>query len=382
MKGSVRKRGKKWYYYFDLGIVDGKRKRVERVGGNTKKEAEKALREALSEFDDTGTYVDESDMTFSDFLDYWHKNYVELNCKINTQNKYKNIIKNHVKPHLGGYKLNTLNSAIIQDFCNIKYKQGYSKSSLSHYMSVVYSSLKYAVTPMKLLKFNPSEYVKIPKYDDTHNDEVKTISKEQFSKLLDRFPKGRLLNMPLQIGYHTGMRIGEVCALTWDDIDFNKRTININKTLIYNPGNDVHFGTTKTKTSNRKILMGNVLVKILKEHKISQNVNKLKYGEFYLDNDYPSPGMVCTSENGNLATPKTVSNIINKTVKKDLGFELTFHMLRHTHATILIQSGVNLKEVQKRLGHSKISVTMDIYGHSTEESQMVAIDIFERYINS
>lgn len=80
-----------------------------------------------------------------------------------------------------------------------------------------------------------------------------------------------------------------------------------------------------------------------------------------MDNDYPSPGMVCTSENGNLATPKTVSNIINKTVKKDLGFELTFHMLRHTHATILIQSGVNLKEVQ-RLGHSKISVTMDIYG--------------------
>lgn len=116
---------------------------------------------------------------------------------------------------------------------------------------------------MKLLKFNPSEYVKIPKYDDTHNDEVKTISKEQFSKLLDRFPKGRLLNMPLQIGYHTGMRIGEVCALTWDDIDFSKRTININKTLIYNPSNDVHFGTTKTKTSNRKILMGNVLVKIL-----------------------------------------------------------------------------------------------------------------------
>lgn len=109
---------------------------------------------------------------------------------------------------------------------------------------------------MKLLKFNPSEYVKIPKYDDTHNDEVKTISKEQFSKLLDRFPKGRLLNMPLQIGYHTGMRIGEVCALTWDDIDFSKRTININKTLIYNPSNDVHSVQLKQKHQIEKYLWG------------------------------------------------------------------------------------------------------------------------------
>ncbi|GAA0230700.1 tyrosine-type recombinase/integrase [Metaclostridioides mangenotii] len=381
MKGSVRKRGKKWYYYFDLGIVDGKRKRVERVGGDTKKEAEKALREALSEFDDTGTYVDESDMTFNDYLDYWYENYVELNCKTTTKQKYRLVIDKHIKPTLGGYKLNALNSALLQDFCNTKYKDGYSKSSLSQYVSVIYNSLKYAVNPMQLLKYNPCVNVKIPKYNDTAEHEVKTISKDQFNILLEKFPKGRLLNMPLLIGYHTGMRIGEICALTWDDIDLTKKTINVNKTLVYNLRNGFSFGTTKTKTSNRTILIGDTLVKILKEHKILQKENKLKYGEFYLDKDYPAKGMVCTSESGNYTTPKSTSSIIGKIAKKELGFEFTFHMLRHTHATMLIQSGVNIKEVQKRLGHAKISITLDTYGHSTKESQKIAVDTFENYIN-
>ncbi|WP_051599274.1 Arm DNA-binding domain-containing protein [Metaclostridioides mangenotii] len=95
MKGSVRKRGKKWYFYFDLGIVDGKRKKVEREGGNTKKEAEKAMREAMGEFDDTGQIIDESTMSYSDYLDYWYENYVELNCKESTQKIYKNRINKH-----------------------------------------------------------------------------------------------------------------------------------------------------------------------------------------------------------------------------------------------------------------------------------------------
>ena len=118
MKVTVRKRGKKWYYYFDLGVVDGKRKRVERVGGNTKKEAEKALREAMSEFDDTGTYVDESDMTFSDYLDYWYENYVELNCKDSTKRNYKSRIEIHIKPGLGSNRMCNL----LQDFFNNKFK--------------------------------------------------------------------------------------------------------------------------------------------------------------------------------------------------------------------------------------------------------------------
>lgn len=119
MKGGVRKRGEKWYYYFDLGAVNGKRKKIERVGGKTKKEAEKALRDALSEFENEGQLFSDNEMSFSDFLDFWYKEYVLLNCKYGTQKNYEKIIKNHLKPDLGKYKLKNLNPAILQKFLMI-----------------------------------------------------------------------------------------------------------------------------------------------------------------------------------------------------------------------------------------------------------------------
>ncbi|MCR1955511.1 site-specific integrase [Clostridioides mangenotii] len=376
MKGSVRKRGKKWYYYFDLGIVDGKRKRVERVGGNTKKEAEKALREAMSEFDDTGSYIDESDITFCDYLDYWYDNYVELNCKENTKQGYTVVIRKHLKPYFKNVKLKDINPSMIQNFVNEKFKEGYSKNYLADIAGVVSSSLMYALYPLQLIKDNPYKYIKLPKYNSV-KEEVKVITKEQFKIIIDRFPKGNLYHIPLLIGYYTGMRAGEVCALTWDDIDLNKKTISINKTMIRNSKSEYLLDTPKTKTSNRTIEIGDTLVSILKEHKIYQKEMKLKLGEFYLDKDYPAPNMVCTSKNGTYTKHKILFSTLNRVSKKELNFTFTFHMLRHTHATLLMQHNVNPIEIQKRLGHANIRVTLDTYSHSTKESARAVAQIFD-----
>ena len=89
MAGHVRKRGDKWYYSFEAGTVDGKRKRVERVGGKTKKEAESALRKALEEFENKGSYTSEKDISVADYMNYWYQNYVIFNCKHHTQNAYR-----------------------------------------------------------------------------------------------------------------------------------------------------------------------------------------------------------------------------------------------------------------------------------------------------
>lgn len=376
MKGSVRKRGKKWYYYFDLGVVDGKRKRVERVGGNTKKEAEKALREAMSEFDDTGSYIDESDITFCDYLDYWFENYVELNCKENTKQGYAVVIRKHLKPYFKNIKLKNINPSMIQSFVNEKFKEGYSKNYLADIAGVISSSLMYALYPLQLIKDNPYKYVKLPKYNSA-KEEVKVITKEQFKIIIDRFPKGNLYHIPLLIGYYTGMRAGEVCALTWEDIDLNKKTISIDKTMIRNSKSEYIFDTPKTKTSNRTIEIGDTLVSILKEHKIYQKEMKLKLGEFYLDKDYPAPNMVCTSKNGTYTKHKILFSTLNRVSKKELDFTFTFHMLRHTHATLLMQHNVNPIEIQRRLGHANIRVTLDTYSHSTKESARAVAQIFD-----
>ncbi|WP_024622200.1 tyrosine-type recombinase/integrase [Metaclostridioides mangenotii] len=377
MKGSVRKRGKKWYYYFDLGIVDGKRKRVERVGGNTKKEAEKAMREALSEFDDTGQVIDESTMSYSDYLDYWYENYVELNCKESTQKIYKNRINKHIRLGLGFNKLNSLTPALLQEFFNNLYKQDYSKNSFKGTSAIVKNSLDYAVNPLKLIKDNPYNYVIKPKFKNIKK-EIQTITKEQFNILLKRFPKGNLYHIPLQIAYYTGMRRGEVCALTWDDIDFNKKTIDVNKTMIINLKSEYELIEPKTQSSYRIISIGDNLVKILREHKIYQKEMKLKLGEYYIDKDYPVPNMVCTSDNGTFTKHTTLSTSMCIVAEKNLGFAFNFHMLRHTHASILIQSGVNPKDVQYRLGHSNISITLDTYTHTSEESRRKVADIFDK----
>jgi len=377
MKGSVRKRGKKWYYYFDLGVVDGKRKRVERVGGNTKKEAEKALREAMSEFDDTGQVINESNMSYCDYLDYWYENYVELNCKDSTKRSYKNIINKHIKIGLGSNKLNNLTPALLQDFFNDLYKQKYSKNTFDIVTTIVKNSLDYAVNPLKLIKNNPYSYVIKPKFKNTKK-EIQTITKGQFDILLKKFPKGGLYYIPLQIAYHTGMRRGEICALTWNDIDLNKKIIDVNKNMILNMNGEYELTEPKTQSSYRMISIGETLSRILKEHKVYQKEMKLKFGEYYNDNNYPMPDMVCTSKNGTFTKHNTLSRIMNTISENELGFSFNFHMLRHTHASMLIQNGVNPKDVQYRLGHSNIRITLDTYAHTSEESRRKVADLFDK----
>ena len=117
MNGGVRKRGSTWSYYFDLGKVDGKRKKKERGGFRTKKEAEIALAAALHEYNHAGTVFEPSEITVSDFLDQWYKLYCEPNLKYNTQVAYLRIIEGHIKPKFGVYKLKSMAPAIFAGIC-------------------------------------------------------------------------------------------------------------------------------------------------------------------------------------------------------------------------------------------------------------------------
>jgi integrase len=263
----------------------------------------------------------------------------------------------------------------IQSFINSLYKSGYSKNYLSSIAMITRASLEYAVYPLELIKENPYKYIKLPKYEN-EKKEIKIITKEQFDKLIDRFPPGTLYYIPLQIGYYTGMRGGEVTALTWDDINLKEKTIEVNKTLIINGEYKYEIGTPKTKTSYRTITIGDTLVNILKKHKKYQMEMKLKYGEHYRDKEFIIPNLVCTNENGTYTKLRSF-DYLTRVAKQKLGFDFTFHMLRHTHATLLIQNGANPKEVQTRLGHANISVTLDTYAHSTEDSSRKVADIFE-----
>lgn len=376
MKGGVRKRSNKWYYYFDLGIVDGKRKKVERVGGNTKKEAEKALREALNEYENSGIVFEESNISLSDYLDFWYKEYVLLNCKYNTQESYRINIEKHIKPKLGVYKVKALTPAILQSFINKKYKENYSQNTLQVLKNILHRSLKSAVYPYKHIRENPMQYVSIPKTKTkTESNKVKTITLDEFNQILNIFPQDSFQRIVLLIGFYTGMRRGEIIALTWDDINLDNKTITVKHTLIKKKNGIFELSQPKTESSCRTIFTGDTLIRLLKEHKLHQKKMKLKYGEFYFDSNW-----VCTKENGQQVNTHTLDTIV-KQIRGALNNDFHFHCLRHTHATLLLENGANIKDIQNRLGHSQLSTTMDTYSHVTDKMKNETVDIFEKITN-
>jgi len=396
MTGGVRKRGDNWYYYFDLGKVDGKRKKIERKGGKTKKEAEAALRKALQEYENAGLLFEPSEISVADYMDYWMKNYVEMNCKYNTIDGYKRIIENHIKPVLGSYKLKSVTPAVLQQYVNEKSTKGFTKHYLVNMISVLSGSFKAAVFPYKFIKENPMQYVKLPKNENMKAEtDRKVITQDEFKRIIERFPQGNSFYIPLQIAYHTGTRVGECCALVWDNINLENKVIEINRILI-KKGKQWYFGTTKTASSVRKIAIGDTLVDILKKHKKWQMENRLKCGQFYNfyyvdknDRIYSVDGtkdykttddqlqFVCTNESGNLITPDSIK-YCSRVINYELMIQFNFHALRHTHATLLIENGANMKDVQKRLGHSRLATTMDTYTHATEKMSKNTVDIFEK----
>ena len=405
MAGHVRKRGNKWYYSFEASSVDGKRKRIERVGGRTKKEAEAALRKALQEYENAGLHFEPSEISVADYMDYWFKNYVMVNCKYNTQSAYEIIIRNHIKPAFGIYKLKSLTPAMLQEFVNNKYLTGISKNHLTNIICVLSGSLKYAVHPCNFIKDNPMQYVKYPKYEHSKLEtDHKVITTDEFQRIIERFPPGTTFYIPIMIGYYTGCRIGEVTGLTWDDIDLEKGTIDVNK-ILYKKNKNWCFGSTKTKSSVRTIKIGKTLIDALKQHKKWQMENRLKYGKHFtqqyeveemdgneklrrvyslelsIDAGTAKPiYMVCTKENGEMMTPDTFK-YASRVIHYDLGIEFNFHSLRHTHATILIENGANIKDVQTRLGHANIETTLGTYTHATEKMAEQSVEIFENAVN-
>lgn len=404
---NVRKRGQKWQYQFEAAKIEGKRKQITKSGFNTKKEALEAGVKALAEYNDSGLHSKLSEISVYDYFDYWYKNYVILELKINTQKSYKNYIENHIKPHLGIYKLKSLTPTILQEFINSKYLSGFSKNHLSNLIGVLSGALKYAVHPCNFIKSNPMLYVNFPKYEHSKTDaNHKYIKPDEFEKIINRFPYGSTFYLPIIIGYYTGFRIGETLGLTWDDINLENRKISINKIIYYNDDTKLwYFGTPKTPTSTRTIEIGTTLLNILKKYKTDQLQNKLKYGCHYtcvyegieiINNKKYRPlyslkanipagtlkkvEMVCTKEDGEIITPNSFK-YASKVINYGLGITFNYHSLRHTHATTLIENGAEIKDVQIRLGHANIETTYNTYVHHTEKMSNNSVEIFENAVN-
>lgn len=383
---GVYKRGNAWYYYFNTTKVGDTYKKVCRKGGRTKAEAEKALRVALNEYENTGSTKMDSNIGVIDYFNYWLENHVKVNLKLHTYTAYEGIVKRHIHKDLGSYKLKSLTPNILQEFLNNKKLNGYTKNGISNFYGVLSGALKMAVHPYELIKENPMIYVSMPKFNIKKSDEeVATLTMDEISKILDRFPVGSSFYIVVQIAFHTGLRAGEVCGLTWDNIDFQNKTLTVEKSLLKR-GTVWEFDTPKTDSSNRTIKIGDSLINILKHHQKWQKENQLRYGQYYNKTEYNFHGkiykttdLISTKENGELISTESLK-YLSRVINYDLGINFHFHMFRHTHATMLLENGANFKDIQERLGHSKLATTMDTYSHVTNKMKQNTVDIFESLV--
>lgn len=417
MQGGVRKRGSTWSYYFDLGKVDGKRKKKEKGGFRTKKEAEQALAAAMTEYNNGGTIFEPSEITVSDYLDQWYELSCKLNLKYNTQVAYLRIIESHLKPKFGAYKLKAINPTVLQEYANSLKLNGYSKSHIVGILTVFQSALDYAIEPLHYLAQNPMKSVKFPKVEKQPRERI-ILTLDEWKRIIDRF-KGTRFFIPLMIGFYTGLRISEAFALTWDDIDFDKRTLSVNKQVVKrNFGADVrkvvekkgkkeqrsswYFTTTKTPASVRIVPFGDTLYQALKQEKTEQMKNEMKYGEFYtihvLKKEVDEKGndmfrivpvqkcvesqlqrvrLICVAENGQYTSTDSFK-YCSRVIHSEMQLAFDYHSLRHTHATLLIESGAHVKNVQARLGHTNIQTTLQTYVHDTDKMAEQSVALFEQ----
>ena len=261
------------------------------------------------------------------------------------------------------------------------YETGKSKGYIKNVQNVVKAMLDYAVYPCELITSNPCLYVKIPKNAPDKIVQRTVVTHEMYTSLLETYPLGHYMHIPLVLMWHTGMRIGEILGLTWDDIDFDAGTITISHQLIYLSGS--RFGEPKTKGSTRTIYISDECLDELQQEQNRQlfcdvaNARKKSDGRiisysigYPLSDEYVPVGLVCVKTDGSQISRTSILKHL-----KDHG--LNTHSFRHTQATRLASAGVQPVTVARRLGHSRVDTTLNVYTHDTSEQQKSASDVLQ-----
>lgn len=367
MKGTVRKEGSSWGYLVYVGTDEnGKKKYKRKRGFKTKKECEAALAELITQIE-KGSIVTNDKMSTKEYMEYWLETYPKNNCSPSTYKRYRFFIKDIIN-YIGQYKLSKLNPMIIQKFYeDLMSDREISNNTVIKTHRMLHLALKHA-QQWQLINNNPCDLTNPPK---STKQEMKYWQPDEINFYLETINKSEKLYYPTFLAIHTGLRVGEICALKWTDIDFINGTMKVNKTLQRVDGKLV-LKEPKTKKSSRIVTLLNSTINFLKELKKEAMERKLKYG---IELDF----ILCW-EDGRPIDPHYVSQKFPKLLEKYNLPKIRFHDLRHTHATLLLKLGTNPKVISERLGHSTVSFTLDTYSHVNTDMQRDEVSKAENFL--
>ncbi|WP_185222794.1 tyrosine-type recombinase/integrase [Parageobacillus thermoglucosidasius] len=267
--------------------------------------------------------------------------------------------------------LSSITTEDIDSFYNLKLDEGYSTNYIRKMHQLLHQAFDQAVK-WKKISYNPATQADPP---SIKKEEMKIWSLNEIHKFLNECKNERNY-ITFLLAIYTGMRRGEILGLKWSDIDFDKKVIHVNRSLAYVPNKGYILTTLKTKNSKRQIPISDNVVKELLIHKAKQEEWKKRLGKAYEDNDL----VICT-EMGTMQDPRNILRVMRRLCKSSGVTAIRFHDIRHTHASILISSGVDIVKVSARLGHANPKITLEIYAHLLPNIQDNVAETFENELN-
>ena len=359
-EGSVYQRADGlWTAAVNLGYAGGKRQR-RTLYAHTRQAVARKLTEALKARQD-GLPVTTERQTVGSFLEQW-LDMVRPSLRPQTWTRYEQLVRIHALPALGRLRLSRLRPEHLQELYADRLASGQAPASVRQLHAVLHRALKQAMR-WGLVARNVGDLVSAPRVE---RREMQTLDPEQARAFLAA-AKGERLEALYVLALTTGMRLGELRALRWRDVDLTSSTVHV-RGAPQRTREGLVIAEPKTARSRRQIELTNVAVDALRRHRAAQNEERLRLGTAWTDLD--------------LAFPNEVGDFLSETHLRRRSFfplleqaelpRIRFHELRHTAATLMLKKGIHAKIVQEILGHSTIAITLDLYSHVTPTMQREA----------
>lgn len=375
MAGSIEKRGKNSYRLtvaegFDLS---GKPMIHRKTVHGTKKDAEVELAKFVTEVQN-GLVVDGKSLRFSEFTEIWKRDYGSKELAPTTYKRYCRILETRLLPYFGHFYINKIRPTDIMKFYDLlekdtqlvrksgnngaKTKKPLSGKTILEHHRLLRAMLHKAVY-WQLIVANPAERVQAPK---ARKPKRKSYDDEQTKILLENLEKLSIEETKYKVAIiltvFTGVRLGELMGLEWQDVDFKNGIISINRSSQYLSDMGVFTKTPKTESSIREIAIPEFIISLLEEYKLWYEEQKSIYGELWTNSD-----RLFVQADGKPMHPSSISKWFVRYVST-IGLPvINFHGLRHTNASLLVAQNVDIAVISARLGHAQISTTLDFYVH-------------------
>lgn len=318
------------------------------------------------------TYISNNNMNISTLCDEYLK-YKKDKVSIKTYDRYECVCRIYIKECIGHIKLRNLSVKLLEDFYqDLKENTTLSSASLKKIYQIV-NNMLICARKWGYITINANENIDAPK---TKKREMEYYTPEEVQALLKALEFEPIKYQALlYLALDSGARRGELTGLTWEDIDFENSTIDINKITQYTKGHGIYEKEPKSLSSYRKIKISQTTLKILKAYEKNQLLMRMRLGS-----KWGNSKRVFTTDYGYDMHPDTPSSIFDKVIEKHNLKSINFHGLRHTSISLLINKGIPIQLISKRAGHSNTGITYNTYSHFFDDSFDAVADTMDEYL--